>query len=131
MATALKLNAYSTLVVQQEMKNSKSIDINPSCFYFAMQLNKITKNKVHVRLQAGANVTHADEYGRTSLHLAARNGHASMCTLLLAAGAQVDAPDNDGRTPLMYAAARGHGDVVSVLLEVGPMPQMHQHPMGS
>jgi ankyrin repeat protein len=87
---------------------------------------------VFVRLQAGANVTQADDYGSTCLDLAAFKGHASVCTLLLAAGAQVDARDILGSTPLMNAAVRGHVDVVSVLLEVGAMPQMHmslQHPI--
>jgi ankyrin repeat protein len=60
-----------------------------------------------------------DEYGKTPLHQAARNGQQAVTTLLLEKGAEVNAQDKDGATPLHQAANNGHQAVVALLLEKG------------
>ena len=52
----------------------------------------------------------------TSLHLAARNGRASVVATLLARGADVNAKDEDDDTPLHFAAEGGHASVAAALL---------------
>lgn len=53
-------------------------------------------------LNEGADI-HSTDFGRTSLFLAALNGHKAVIKLLLGKGAEVDAKvkDGDGRTPLL------------------------------
>lgn len=54
----------------------------------------------------------------TPLHLAASNGHAWCCTILIAAGAHVDAQGGPQHmTPLHLAALGGHTQAVRVLLD--------------
>ncbi|KAL8357461.1 hypothetical protein RB598_002329 [Gaeumannomyces tritici] len=55
------------------------------------------------------------------LCLAAKNGHHSVVTQLIAAGAQADILF-EGKTPLHYAAAQGHLKVVEFLLGKGADP---------
>jgi hypothetical protein len=43
----------------------------------------------------------------TLLHMAAHDGRAEMCRVLLRDGLQADEPDKNGQTPLFYAYARG------------------------
>jgi ankyrin repeat protein len=52
----------------------------------------------------------------TALHDAARHGHSTVVSLLLAAGADVNVADFDG-SPLFCACYKGHADVVSALLD--------------
>ena len=60
-----------------------------------------------------------DEYGETSLHCAALNGHVEIVRLLLQNGADVKAKSNGGSTPLHWAAKFGHVDILHLLLENG------------
>jgi hypothetical protein len=57
--------------------------------------------------------------GRSSLNLAAMNGHVEICRILLESGSDVEGTADDGLTPLMSAAAAGHIEVVRLLLEHG------------
>ena len=70
-------------------------------------------------IAAGADVNKADNYGRTPLYWAPRNGHESVVSVLIAAGADVNKADNNGRTPLHLASQNGHESVISVLSEAG------------
>ncbi|KAI1777162.1 hypothetical protein F4818DRAFT_447956 [Hypoxylon cercidicola] len=60
-----------------------------------------------------------DKVGRTSLYVAASNGHIDIVRLLLDNGAKIDDPNGFGRTPLMKAAERLHEDVARLLLDRG------------
>ncbi|CAE7287923.1 ANK1 [Symbiodinium sp. CCMP2592] len=55
---------------------------------------------------------------RTALHLAARRGHASLCTKLVEeGGADINAADATGSTPFALACRFGHFDVVFAMAE--------------
>ena len=74
---------------------------------------------VRTLLDAGANVTHADNEDRTALSLAATKGHKVVVKLLLKNGAAINAQDKKGNTPLALAAEKNHDAVVRFLLESG------------
>lgn len=57
---------------------------------------------------------HRDSEAMTALLVAAFEGHAEVCELLLEGGADVDHADATGRTPLFAAASMGHAHVVSL-----------------
>jgi hypothetical protein len=67
----------------------------------------------------GTQVDPRDEYGKTPLSLAAREGHEAVVLLLLDKGAQVDPRDEYGWTPLSLAVNKGHEAVVRLLVEKG------------
>ena len=66
-------------------------------------------------LTEGADITIADNNGRTALHLASINGHLDIVRLLLTEGADITIADNDGWTALHYASDRGHLDIANCL----------------
>jgi ankyrin repeat protein len=61
-------------------------------------------------------INQGDEYGRTSLHVAALSLRADVVRTLIAKGAVVNAQDEDGETPLHLAE---NPDVTEVLLKKG------------
>ncbi|KAJ6447150.1 rRNA processing domain-containing protein [Purpureocillium lavendulum] len=75
---------------------------------------------VHIYLQGGAKVGAKDEYGRTPLFWAARNGNETVVGRLLSTGKlDFDMKDEFGKTPLSLAAENGHDSVVYQLLDTG------------
>jgi len=69
-----------------------------------------------VLIAAKANVAYAEwEWGETALHLAACQGQASMCRMLIDEGALPTALNRENRTPLEVAKARGHAECVAIL----------------
>lgn len=70
-------------------------------------------------LDIGANVEEQDEDGRTSLSLAAEQGHDSIVQLLLVRKAKVDSTDNSGRTPLEWAARGLQSSTIQRLRKYG------------
>ena len=52
-------------------------------------------------IAAGANVHAEDEYGRTPLHTAAKEGHTKLILILIEAGADIHAKDRNRRIPLL------------------------------
>ena len=70
-------------------------------------------------IQDEADVTWADEKGRSSLWIACRMGRASCARLLLQSSALVDQIDQDGATPLIAACQYGKMDCVELLLDRG------------
>jgi ankyrin repeat protein len=54
---------------------------------------------------------------RTSLFIAAQQGHEKAVTLLLQKGAGVDEPEESGATPLFIAAANGYVNIIHILLQ--------------
>ena len=55
--------------------------------------------------------------GKTPLHIAAENGHLSLCQLIIENVTVKNPKDKDGRTPLHLSAKRGHLQVYRMLLE--------------
>ncbi len=68
----------------------------------------------------------------TSLHVAAREGHADIVRLLVELGAKVNSRAVDGRSAACVAAYLGHANVISALAELGAdlnLPDINgQHP---
>jgi len=58
---------------------------------------------VRALVETGADLTYADEMGRTPLHWAVINGDTSLAGLLISRGASASIPDNSGLTPLWWA----------------------------
>ncbi|WP_280317636.1 ankyrin repeat domain-containing protein [Nocardia wallacei] len=63
-------------------------------------------------------MTQLDEFGRTALHYAARDGNLAAVERLLATE-DVNLADEEGWTPLHFAADAGAADVVARLLDAG------------
>lgn len=70
-------------------------------------------------LDAGADVTAADQHGRGPIHAAAGLGSVTVLESLLARGADIHAPDRSGLTPLMHAFSIGHPKTAAYLIEQG------------
>lgn len=75
---------------------------------------------VTAAIQHGIDAGQRDIYGRAPISYAAMNGHAEVCTLLLARP-DVDATtaDLDGFSPLVLAVINGRSSVVRILLAHG------------
>ena len=61
--------------------------------------------------------------GITSLHVAAKRGHADFCAFLLDRHARLDICTRDQLTPLHCAARSGHSPVVKLFLKVRQAPK--------
>lgn len=70
-------------------------------------------------LGAGADPDIADEEGRTALHHASLNGHASLVPLMANARGSVEAIDREGNRPLHAAAHAKHPAVAAALIDAG------------
>ncbi|HVV71564.1 MAG TPA: ankyrin repeat domain-containing protein [Verrucomicrobiae bacterium] len=60
-----------------------------------------------------------DEFGRSDLHYAARDGDSARCASLIRAGLAVNLADKNGWTPLHFAAQAQAPEVVALLLDSG------------
>ena len=58
-------------------------------------------------LEAGADPSTADQWGRTPMHRAAENGHLACVDRLLDAGADHSTASDEGMTPMYFAAHNG------------------------
>ncbi len=70
-------------------------------------------------LDAGADVSLANNYGATAMGLAAEVGDTGMLKLLLEAGADADSPNADGQTALLAVARTGNVEAAELLLDYG------------
>ncbi len=78
---------------------------------------------VQLLLDAGADITIQNQWGRAALHVAARRGHEGVARLLLERGADPRAATREGWSPLHVAYRSGHPRLVEVLLAAGADPQ--------
>jgi len=62
-------------------------------------------------------VRERDHHGTTPLHVAAEEGYADICALLLDAGAEPLVGDDIGFTPLHRAVQHGHAEVAKLLID--------------
>lgn len=67
-------------------------------------------------------VNEVDEWKRTALHWAARDGHVEAVTALIEAGADAEQADRDGNGALHLAFREDHVEVVKALLKAGASP---------
>jgi ankyrin repeat protein len=70
-------------------------------------------------IQAGADVSLANNYGATPMSLAAEVGNTDMLKVLLEAGANVESPNADGQTALLAVARTGNVEAAKLLLDHG------------
>ena len=70
---------------------------------------------VECLLKAGASIDAEDNAGRTSLHVASRQGTVRVVETLLKAGASIDARDDYGCTPLHFASSYGCVEIAKTL----------------
>ncbi len=72
-------------------------------------------------LEARCDTNVMDKYGKTALHVAAKNGRADIAEFLIMRGSDVASLSTvvDAWTPLTYAAYYVHYDVVKLLIENG------------
>ena len=70
-------------------------------------------------LEAGADVSLANNYGATPMGLAAEVGNAEILRLLLEAGADAGSPNTEGQTALMAVARTGNVEAAQLLLDYG------------
>jgi ankyrin repeat protein len=70
-------------------------------------------------LDAGADVTLANDYGASPMSLAAEVADTDVLELLLAAGADVDSPNPEGQTALMAVARTGNLAAAELLIDHG------------
>lgn len=78
---------------------------------------------VTAKLSQGASPTFADYDKRTPLHLAATEGHVSICVLLIENGADVNARDRWGQTPLCNANERKSAEIKELLVGNGAVDE--------
>lgn len=76
-------------------------------------------NVIPLLINAGANVNVKDEYDRTPLMFASRDGELNNILLLISAGADVNAMNDDGGTSLMYASLYGQKEIFELLKKYG------------
>lgn len=60
-----------------------------------------------------------DEFGRSDLHYAARDGDPKLAERLITHGADVNLADKNGWTPLHFAAQAQSAEVAALLLDAG------------
>ncbi len=70
-------------------------------------------------LEAGADVTVANNYGATAMSLAAEVADTRILELLLRAGADADSSNPEGQTALMAVARTGNVEAARLLIEHG------------
>ena len=74
-------------------------------------------SKLKYLLDCGADIEAVDGFGRTPLHLAAKNNHIEMVRFLLDRGASHVAKSNAGKQPIHLAGDCGHAKVFNMLRE--------------
>ncbi len=72
-----------------------------------------------IMLDAGANPSVADAFGKSALGWAAGDGKFELTQLLIARGAKLDAANESGLTPLIFAAMNKQADTAQALIEAG------------
>jgi ankyrin repeat protein len=83
------------------------------------RIRPIDQEKMHLLLDAGADIQTRGKNGGTVLHRAAALDREDLATLLIERGADVNARDDSGWTPLHFAAQQHYLVVVQLLLNRG------------
>ena len=64
-----------------------------------------------------------DHHGRTAFHIAAREGHFTVCKILSEIASEKCTKDKNGRLPLHIAAREGHLLICQLLLDFANIPK--------
>lgn len=75
--------------------------------------------RVKALIDAGADVSAANNYGSNAMQLAAEVAHVELLKVLLAAGADADSPNPEGQTALMLVARTGNVEAATLLIKAG------------
>lgn len=78
-----------------------------------------TASTVTLLLNAGADITARDAWGKAALHFAAQSGCLTTVIILVRKGLDPDAADKCGNTALHYAATGGHRMIAGFLIDFG------------
>lgn len=77
-------------------------------------------------IQAGADVSLANNYGATPMSLAALTADTEIIRLLLKAGADPESPNAEGQTALMVVARTGNVEAAKLLVRAGAKVNAHE-----
>lgn len=80
-------------------------------------VKKISTLKILV--EAGAKIDDTDNWGNTSLKIAAHLNYKDAVITLISYGAQVNIKGEEGNTALLEAAMKGNTEIVQILIESG------------
>jgi ankyrin repeat protein len=81
----------------------------------------------YFKCEIGVDTKQRDNFGMTTLHIAARTGNESAVNSLVAWGCDINEQDNDGNSPLHHAAAYGSYRVIRALLFAGSNRKLKNH----
>ncbi len=116
-------NCYE--LVDEALKEGADVNLKnqerfgETALIYAMWSHHGDRKMVEKLLCAGANVNSRDNYGLTTLMLAANKGDSETVATLLKAGASLNFCDNIGDTALMHAIKKRRIDIVRMLIEAG------------
>uniref|UniRef100_T1JBU6 Ion transport domain-containing protein n=1 Tax=Strigamia maritima TaxID=126957 RepID=T1JBU6_STRMM len=112
-----KLRSTESLLRMGAIVNPKN-NQNESPLHFAAKYGRYnTVNELINGTMGPAIINEVDSKGRTSLHIAAENGHKKVVRLLLSKGALLQ-KDHKGRTPLHLASFNGYTQTMQLILTV-------------
>ena len=92
--------------------------VRVSCLVFATIFGH-TETVRYLLCLPEVEVDHANDEGRTALHLAADNEHEDVVQVLIDAGADIEVRNNGGNSPLHFACRSGSLDSVKLLVRAG------------
>lgn len=113
--TALAFNEIETLKYLIAHENINHQDVNK---IFLRTIDKGNVELIKYCIQHGADVDAQNEYGESSLHLAASENQIAIVQYLLKNGANIHAVDNNGNTPLKIAVEKGNTEIQKLLKEI-------------
>lgn len=111
----------SEIILQKEIENGKLLVERASAGDVGGVKELLDQN---VRVNADAynqSLYYKSKNYLTPLHVASKNGHSEIVTMLIDAEADLDMPDMFGVTPVHLAAENGHTECLRLLLEGGAL----------
>lgn len=102
-----------------------------SALHLALKMNELSIAKHLIKAKVGINheadIDATDEYGMTSLHLAAEKGFREIMEILIASGAKIDHQDMHGNTALHLALINNKIDIIELLTFKGANPDIRNN----
>lgn len=88
-----------------------------SVLHDAVAMNRVDLVEILCKSFPEIDVNWVDSVGRSSIHIAASNGHVEMLKFCISVGGNAEVSDCKGWTPLHCAAEKGHLESTECLLE--------------